>query len=151
MLPILLRDFTVRKGREQYTVTLRAVGQEPIDVETDGNLGHFMSGCSMAFKEINASATGVKGRDTQLLTGTINLTTFRVEPLTVLPYRWRLVMATEAYAFTCNLDSSLDSVIAGLSAAMKFFGQKAGMVEVFEEMTVNHDRAGEAGLLEGTA
>ena len=151
MLPILLRDFTVRKGRAHYTVTLRAVGQEPVGFQTDANLGQIMSGFSVLFNGIQVMAQGGTMREPALLRGKTTLTTFRVEPLTVLPYRWRLVMATERYSFTCNLDRSLESVIAGLSAAMRFFGQKAGVVAVFDEVTYNHDRAGEAGLLEGHA
>lgn len=151
MPPIQLQAFRIERRLGAYTVTLRARGQEPVGFRSDGNLGQVMSGFSVVVDAIRVLHAGGSMRDHETLRGSIELTDLRVEPLTVWPYRWRLVLETAEYRFACNLDTSLESLLAGLSAALKFFGQKYGMVDVFEEVTYNHDRAGEAGLLEGHA
>lgn len=151
MRPILLRNLTCDSRRGHVVLRIHPVGQEPIEVETDGNLGHFMSGCSVAFKEILSRVTGQPRPATQGLTGTIPLTKLSVERLHVVPWRWELTIESGKCSFTCRLDAELENLMNGLRAAMKFFAQKYGLVEVFPEVTRNRDRAGEAGLLEGHA
>lgn len=151
MRPLLLRNLTCDTRHGRYVLRIHPVGQDPIEVETDGNLGHFMSACSVAFKEIQSRVTGQPRQATQGLTGTIPMTNLTVERLRVAPWRWEMRIESGRFSFTCRLDAELENLINGLSAAMKFFAQKYGLVEVFPDVTRNRDRAGEAGLLEGHA
>lgn len=151
MPPLLLRDLTCRTRRGRYVLRMQLVGQEPIEVESDGNLGHFMSACSVAFKEIQSRVTGQPRAETQGLTGSIPITNLSVERLHVAPWRWELRIESGKFSFTCRLDSAVENLMNGLSAAMKFFGQKYGLVVVFPEVTRNREQAGEFGMLEGHA
>lgn len=151
MTPILLRDLKLRKGREHYYLRIHPVGQEPIEVETDHNLGHLMSAWSVVLKEVLARERCEARTPTTGLTGTIWLDEFRIEPLIVQPWRWKIRMVSGRFIFECNVDSAVENVTNALAAAMKFFGQKYGVIEIFPEVAYNRDVAGELGLLEGHA
>ena len=151
MGPILLRDLRLRKGRVHYFLRVHPVGQDPVVVETDNNLGHLMSAWSVVLKELLARERCEARQPTTGLTGTIWLDEFRIERLTVLPWRWKIVMRSGRFIFECNVDSAVENVTNALAAAMKFFGQKYGVIEIFPEVAYNRDVAGELGLLEGHA
>lgn len=112
----------------------------------DGNLGHLMAGVSSMAKQLAGRPAA-----TEAMTSDTTLDVFTIAPLTVAPYAFRLVMASGPYQFTCNLDRDLEHILAGFSAAMRFFALKRGLVVVEEEVTRNRDRAGELGLFEGSA
>lgn len=112
----------------------------------DGNLGHLMAGVSSMAKQLAGRPAA-----TEATTSETELDEMRVEGLTVAPYRFRLILTSGPYQFTCNVDRDLEHILAGFMAAMRFFALKRGLVVVDEEVTRNRDRAGELGLFEGTA
>ncbi|MEK7062524.1 MAG: hypothetical protein AAB946_00650, partial [Patescibacteria group bacterium] len=112
----------------------------------DGNLGHLMAGVSSMAKQL----AGLPA-ETEAWTSDTEVDVFTMEPLTVAPYAFRLVMASGPYQYTANLDRDLEHLLAGFGAAMRFFALKRGLVVVEDEVTRNRDRAGEAGFLTGSA
>jgi hypothetical protein len=139
---LYLKTLHLRKGRDHYTLTMVLRGGSKVEVRCDGNLGSIMSGVSAAVKVLSGvrSETAYQGSAT-------NLDVYRIAPLTVLPYRWQLIMEAGPYRYTCNLDDDLEHVLFGFAGAMKFFALKRGLVVVEEEVTRNAEWAHEQGLL----
>ena len=142
---IVLAEITV--GRDK--MLWETVDGRMVWADCDRNLGSVMGAVS-AMAKVLCRQTGT----TEALTSATVLTAFRVEPLTVAPYAFRLIMESGPLRFTCNLDRDLEHILAGFSAAMRFFALKRGVVVVDEEVTRNTERARELGLYtapEGTA
>jgi hypothetical protein len=147
-MAIVLSELTCRKGRGHYTVTLRPRGGERVSMQTDGNLGQVMSGMSVLFNAVRVMQHGGRMATPVVTRGPMELDEFRIEPLTVWPYRWRVEMTSGPYTFTANLEPTLEMVLAGFTAAVKFFGMKTGRLVVYPEVTRTME---DAQRLEGTA
>jgi len=130
-----IASLRLREKRGAYLLTVRLVGQEPMAVGMDLNLGHIMSAWSTVLRTVQARETGVPAEEATALTGSIVLTRWAIEPLVVAPFRWRLEMESGPYRFACHVDDELEHVTDAFSAAMKFFGLKYGLVSVYPEMT----------------
>lgn len=139
---IYVRDMVLTRDRVRW---ITRDGRD-VSVPYDGNLGHLMAGVSSMAKTL----AGLPA-ETEALTSDVELDVFRIEPVTVAPYAFRLVLASGPYQVTCHLDRDLEHILAGFGAAMRFFALKRGLVVVEEEVTRNRDRAGEAGFLTGSA
>ena len=120
-----------------------------VSAPIDKNLGQIMAAVSSMAKAL----AGLPSETRALVSDTV-LDEFRIEPLTVEPFAFRLVMASGPHRFTCHLDRDLEHILLGFSAAMKFFALKCGLVIVDPEVTRNAEFAREHGLYtppEGTA
>ena len=146
---IFLSELSVRKGRALYTVSLRPYHGERVSMQTDGNLGQIMTGLAVLFDAIQVLQQGGTMPNRAPLRGTVELTTFWIEPLTVWPYRWQLTMAAahRPSEYVCKLDQSLEAVMMGFGKAMEYFARKDGLIVAYDGVMRNRDRAGELGLL----
>jgi len=59
---------------------------------------------------------------------------------------WAVEVTSGRYRLRAYLDPTLESFLAVWGAVMRFFAMKYGVVEIFEEVTRNRDRAREQGL-----
>lgn len=116
-----------------------ACGEELL-AYADHNLGTIMTAISAMAKQVS----GVGG-ETRVLTSATDLDVFTIEPLTVAPYAYRVVMASGPYQCTMNLEDTVESILAGFGAAMKFFAVKRGLVVVEPDATRHVDRVAERG------
>ena len=149
MKRIMLSELSCRKGRDHYTVALRPQHGERVSFQTDGNLGQIMSGLSTLFEAIRVMRYGGTMKQPMILRGSITLTTFRIEPQGMWPYRrWVLTMIDEAgHVYQAEMESDLELVLLAFQGAMKFFGFKHGLTTFDAEVVRNRDQAGELGLL----
>jgi hypothetical protein len=145
--PIWLTDFQLKKASGIYWHMMRSEGKR-VDFRTDANLGTIASAFSAAVKElIHMIDPLFLITDTPLTQSEINLTNYEIAPLTVWPWRWALTMEQGDYKFTVRLDSNLESVLAGYSAALKFFAVKNGNAVLFPEVIRQKDVAIEQGFM----
>jgi hypothetical protein len=145
--PIWLTDFQLKKAAGVYWHMMRSEGKR-VDFRTDANLGTIASAFSGALKElIHMIDPLFVITPTQLLTSEINLTNYEVTPLKVWPWRWCLTMEQGEFRYSVNLDSNLESVLAGYSAALKFFAVKNGNAVLFPEVIRQKDVAIEQGFM----
>jgi hypothetical protein len=143
---IVLSELSCRKGRESYTVSMRPRHGERVSFQTDGNLGHIMSGVSGLLRAIEVMQHGGTMKPVDILRGSITLDVFRIEPLITIP-GWRLTMVSGPYRYDPMVEPDLELVILAFQGAMKFFSFKFGLTTLDAESVRNRDRAGEAGLL----
>jgi hypothetical protein len=145
--PIWLTDFQLKKASGLYWHMMRSEGKR-VDFRTDANLGTIASAFSGALKElIHMIDPLFVITPTQLTQSEINLTNYELVPLKVWPWRWALTMEQNQFKFTVNLDSNLESVLAGYSAALKFFAVKNGNAVLFPEVIRQKDVAIEQGFM----
>ena len=142
---VYLQDMSVLSKNIVWVTTRGAEAWAGYDL----NLGSIMTAISWLAKAVSDDP-----RPTRELSSETTLDEFRIEPLTVEPFAFRLVMASGPHRFVCNLDRDLEHILLGFGAAMKFFALKRGLVIVDPEVTRNAEFAREHGLYtppEGTA
>jgi hypothetical protein len=151
---ILLTNLTLWKVKGHYRLRLQA-GPHIAESLTDNNLGTITSLLSHNLKQLTASICRLpkpvlEAKD--ITPSNIDLDTYEISELTILPYRWRLYMhwtdpkTRKGYPFTANMDSDLESMVSSYSAAMRFYGIKSGLLVMDEEFDIrNVDRAAEDG------
>jgi hypothetical protein len=145
--PIWLTDFQLKKASGLYWHMMRSEGKR-VDWRTDANLGCIATGFSENLKElIHMIDPTFAITPTQLLASDITLTNYELVPLKVWPWRWALTMEQNQFKFTVNLDSNLECVLAGYSAALKFFAVKNGDAVLFPEVIRQKDVAIEQGFM----
>ena len=136
MQRIYLADMRKRGSHLYWRTTDGWEGQ----AACDDNLGSVMTA-------VSALARGLVGQaGAGRTTSDTALTEFRIEPLTVAPYAFRLIMESGPHRFTCHLDRDLEHILAGFGAAMRFFALKTHRIVIEEEVSRNTERARETGL-----
>lgn len=149
-MPIRVKSMTVQARRGAYLWTVEPVGQAPIRVACDGNLGHILSAWSAVLKELEGRQTGAR-RETDQRTGRITINRFAMDPLTVWPWKWSIELDSGAYTFQANVDDQEHSVTSAFAAAARYFGQAYGYCTVLGDETYQTVAADQLGLLNGHA
>jgi len=148
MNQIFLADLRLTQKHDLYKLYLRTTEGFESEMVTDNYLGNICSAWSVCLKELDAQRTGrTTRRETHMVTGSIPLGTYRLDPLTIKPYFRRLVMVCGQFSYTANMDRDLEHVLLAYSGALKVFSFKLGITTLDEEVVRNRDQAGEAGLL----
>jgi hypothetical protein len=132
------------KGGLGYAWKLTCDGVEYV-AYSDTALGSIMT----AFREILRMIAEDHGQTVPATvpekTGDILIEHLSVERTTVLP-GYQLVMGSGPYTYEAYVDLTLESWIAGMSGAMKFFAVKYGLIYLYDEVVRNVDRAHEEGF-----
>lgn len=149
-------DHLALKSYRGHRVLILRSGPAEVKVISDRNLGVIASTFSYALKCIKADMLGLPRptlKEADITPNEIELGIYEITPLVVFPFRWKLSMtwANETgreFSYTANLESTVDSVIAGYAGALKFFAIKSGLAVMDLDMGAlrNLDRAGEEGF-----
>lgn len=103
-----------------------------------------------AFREVvrrMARARGIEiPKDEKVSAGSIWIDRLAVEPTVTQPGS-RLEMGSGLFTIVVYVDPTVESWLAALGAAMRFFAYKHGLVTVFEDVTRNTQAAHEQGFL----
>ena len=145
---IYLSQFDVHKRDGEHVVELgcwrgKNLRYDMVTFRTDLNLGNIMAGFSSCLQTMLTE----KPAEVQSYGGPIELERWTVEPLTIAPYAWHMLMATDRFSYAVNMDRDLEHVILAFSGALKFFCFKHGLSTLDDEVVRQRDRAGELGLL----
>ncbi len=139
-----LRTLTLTRTRSGlYLLHLITLQGPEVQIITDKNLGHIMGAISAGLKELWAQAypvTQAADRRTEILTSPNSLDNWTISTLTMYPLRWQMKMRAQHFHYTANMDHTLDSFIATMSGAMKFFGMKFGYITIDDDGTARPRR-----------
>jgi len=137
----------VRHVRGEYVTVIELSDGFACEMRTDNRVGTIMSAFSAMLKGMaEYQGKTLKESGTALLTGDIVLKRYAIQPLTVYPYAYRLVMDDGRFSYTANLDRVVEHVILGYAGAMKFFATKYGRTVLEPEVIRNTQAAHELGF-----
>ena len=101
-------------------------GDVKAEAVVDGDLGRIGMAVTVLARVMGLGETGGEVEESS---GPVKVDVWEVERCVVAPYRWKMEMGAGAWVYEVRMEGTLESVLAGLTGAYAFFGQKAGTVE----------------------